>query len=297
MENILAENRAQGWADATRCPAGRLRDRIKAIRQALLDKRAVPAPSAEYRFKAELRYAATSHARRFSEDQSRDPDGKFASGSSEAGRAAGAASSKDEHERAAEHHEAEAAKSEKWSPRWTGHMTAADAHREAASSGDAKKGENANRLSRNLYERPKERSLPAPLLTDHELRRKAIILGWAIWKDGVIAADKSKRHVDDLISIVKRGGNPFEEKRTVKQMRCSSLTSSREDHEYGAEAHANIARRLCTEKRADGWAQKADAHFGASEAHRAAAKDPTPDNCGKAVVACQRSAVSEDTDE
>ena len=64
MNELLQENRAQGWADAQRCPAGHMRDRIIAVRQALLEKRAVPAPSAEYRFEAELRYAATTHVRK-----------------------------------------------------------------------------------------------------------------------------------------------------------------------------------------------------------------------------------------
>jgi hypothetical protein len=113
-----------------------------------------------------------------------------------------------------------------------------------------------------------------------------------------LAAARFSNRVDDMIVTVKRGGNPFEEQRTAKQtLRCGSLTSSREDHEYGVEAHANIARRLCTEKREDGWAARADAHFGASEAHRAAAADPTPDNCGKAVVACQRCAATSEKDD
>jgi hypothetical protein len=76
-----------------------------------------------------------------------------------------------------------------------------------------------------------------------------------------------------------------------QSLRCGSLTSSREDHAWGAEAHANIARKLC-DRKTDGWADAADRHYAASAAHRAAASAPdTPDYvqiAGRAVGACLR---------
>ena len=210
MSNLeLLETRdAMGWADATRCPAGRLRDRIIAVRQAQLEKRAVPEPSAEYRAAAAIAYRVPT-------------------------------------------------------------VRKVNAHSQA------------------------------PLTTSEllaKLARTAEEIHGARCRAEVAAACLSNR-VTEAYAAVRAGRNPFEEQRAAKTLRCGSLTSSREDHEYGVEAHNNIARRLCTEKREDGWAARADAHFGASEAHRAAAADPTADNCGKAVVACQRAAVSEGTDE
>ncbi len=209
MSNLeLLETRdAMGWADATRCPAGRLRDRIITVRQAQLEKRSVPEPSAEYRAAAQLAYRVPT-------------------------------------------------------------VRKVNAHSRAPLS---------------------MRELLA------KAARQAEEIHGARCRAEVAAACLSNR-VDEAYEAVRAGRNPFEERAAKQLMRCSSLTSDRDDHEYGVQSHANIARKLC-DRREDNWAARADTHFAASEAHRAAAADPTPDNCGKAVVACQRCAATSEKDD
>jgi hypothetical protein len=75
----------------------------------------------------------------------------------------------------------------------------------------------------------------------------------------------------------------------TQSLRCPgrSLTSNRADHIDASEKHRCIAQRCKV-------AAKADLHYRASEAHKAAATVSPDDEslyaetCGKAVVACQR---------
>ena len=213
---LLQENRSLGFANAESAPP-HFAARIIEIRRALLEKRAVPEPSAEYRAAAQLAYRPPTVRK-------------------------------------------------------------------------------VNPHSR------------APLSTS-ELLRIALRQAKQINKDygrdpeaELIHAIRENR-VDDAFAAVRAGRDPFARSSDggavsdpQQLMRCSSLTSDREDHEYGARAHANIARKIC-DRRKDNWAARADAQFAASEAHRAAAADPTPENCGKAVVACQRCAATTGEDD
>jgi hypothetical protein len=63
MNELLEQRDSMGWASATTAPT-HFAARIIEIRSALLEKKPAPAPSRTFVAAAELRYAATSHARK-----------------------------------------------------------------------------------------------------------------------------------------------------------------------------------------------------------------------------------------
>jgi len=80
---------------------------------------------------------------------------------------------------------------------------------------------------------------------------------------------------------------------TSNTLRCSSMTSTAEDHEWGAQAHNVIARKLIDRKdpATPDYQVRADNHFRAAEAHAAVGSPDTVDyqvRCARAVAACQR---------
>ena len=210
---LLQENRSLGFANAESAPP-HFAARIIEIRRAVLEKRAVPEPSAEYRMYAERNYVA---------------------------------------------------------PRVRVKPLPASMITETLQ-------QTIDRQARQIR-------------ADREAFVRAAKVRDMLTDFSAAGQDNWRHHVEGQLN---RDGGAVSDPQQL--MRCSSLTSSREDHEYGVQAHANIARKLCDRKQ-DGWADAADRHFAASGAHRAAAADPTPENCGKAVVACQRAATTGTDDE
>jgi hypothetical protein len=78
------------------------------------------------------------------------------------------------------------------------------------------------------------------------------------------------------------------------KLRCGSMTSTADDHKWGASAHNVIARKLITRGQAGSpdtpdYQTRADKHFRAAEAHAAVGSPDTPDyqvRCARACGAC-----------
>lgn len=142
--------------------------------------------------------------------------------------------------------------------------------------------------------------LPAPLLSRNELLRKALRQAEQIAKDfgrdpaAELKAARLSNRVDEMFADAKAGrtlrfdGGQAADPQQL--LRCSSMTASRQDHEWGAKAHINIARKICDRKES-GWQDAADRHYRAADAHQSvidANDDNYADRCGRACVACAR---------
>ena len=80
---------------------------------------------------------------------------------------------------------------------------------------------------------------------------------------------------------------------TSNTLRCSSMTSTAEDHEWGTSAHCVLARKAFD----DGDRSLAERHYEAAECHRAVGSPDTPDyqvRCARAVSACQATTEKDD---
>jgi hypothetical protein len=147
--------------------------------------------------------------------------------------------------------------------------------------------------------------LPASLTTSQLLAkaaRQAEEINGERYKRELAVAILSNR-VDEAFEAVRAGRNPFARYSPLaveaasedggqssvpagdasNTLRCSSMTSTREDHEWGSSAHCVLGRKAFD----DGDRDLAAKHYVAAECHRAASVPNTPDYVqARAVAAC-----------